>query len=168
MKRTASRITGLLLTLAITLTVSGWVPFTAPVTIHSTPEGAEVYNAGTDELLGTTPYSTRVFLFSKELELRMNKFDTVPVELNYNSEKDIFKTLTPTPVLVYTKPSAEIFEADSDKLIGETPMDVQVFMDSRDYVVKKHDYYNQDVAIGLQTDNPQIIELKHRPLITIN
>ena len=168
MKQTATRIAGLLLTMAITLTVSGWIPFTAPVTIHSTPEGAPVYKAGSDIQIGTTPYKTFVFIWDRDYEVRMDKFYTEPVLLDCHSPKDIYVTLRPTPVLVYTKPSAELYNAESGERVGDTPMDVTVFTEDRNYVIKKDDYYSQDVTIGLETKNPQVIELKHRPLITIN
>ncbi|QHI69952.1 PEGA domain-containing protein [Tichowtungia aerotolerans] len=168
-KKNAFRIANLILTLAITLTVSGWIPFTAPVTINSSPEGAPVFKAGEEDPIGVTPFQTYVFLLDKELEIRLDKFYTESIVLNYDSPEDLFFELRPQPVLVYTKPSAEIYEADSGKLAGDTPMDVEVLVDeARDYVIKKKDYYDQNVTISLETQNPQIFELKHRPLITVS
>lgn len=168
-KQTVLRATSLVFTLAITLTVSGWIPFTAPVTITSTPEGAPVFEVGAEEPIGVTPFETFVFVFDKELEVRMDKFYTEPVLLDYNSPKDIHINLRTQPVLVYTKPSAELYDADSGELIGKTPMDVTVLMDTnRNCVIRKKDYFDQEVIVGLETENPQIFELKHRPLMTMS
>lgn len=169
MKQIARWATGLFSVLAILFTVSGWVPFTAPVTIHSTPEGAEVFRAGEENPLGVTPFKTSVFIADKDLEVRMDNFYSESVVLNHNSPKDIVVTLHPIPVLVYTVPSAEIYSADSGKFVGETPGDIDVIPDEeRDYVIRKPDYFNQNVTIKLETPNPQIFELKHRPLMTLS
>lgn len=168
-KHTVRRAIGLFSALAITLTVSGWVPFTAPVTLHSTPEGAEVFKAGGEEAIGTTPFETFVFITDRELEVRLDRFHSETVVLDYNSPEDVYVNLRPQPVLVYTVPDAEIYSADSGELVGETPMDIPVDMDeARSYVIRKKDYFNENVTIGMETANPQIFELKHRPLITLS
>jgi hypothetical protein len=163
------RIASLFIAVAITLAVSGWIPFTAPVTIHSTPEGAAVYQTGEDDLIGVTPFETYVLLFNKDLEVRMDKFYSEPVRLDYDSPENVYINLRPQPVLVYTKPSAELYDADSGEFLGKTPMDVEVRVDEdRNCVIRKKDYFDQKVTIGLDTENPQIFELKHRPLITLS
>lgn len=167
MKQLTSRLAGLILAVVITLTVSGWIPFTAPVTIHTYPAGAPVYKTGTDELVGTTPLSTFVFVKDQDYEIRMDKYEPHPIKLDHNSRKDLYIKLKPTPVLVYTKPSAEIFSAATGEKVGDTPIDMPVTLKSRDFIIKKEDYFNQKVTVGLESKNPLVIELQHRPLITI-
>jgi hypothetical protein len=45
---------------------------------------------------------------------------------------------------------------------------VNVELTDRNYVLKAKDYYDKNITIGLGTDNPLIVELAHRPLITIS
>lgn len=161
------RVASLFFVLALISTTCGWIPFVAPVTIHSTPEGAEVYTAGATNAVGVTPFKTYIFHPSKKFEIRLDKFRNKPVTLNFNSPKDVFVTLHPIPVLVYTKPNADIYAAGSDTLLGRTPLEVDVLLKDQNYVLKTKDYYDQNIVVGLSSPNPLVIEMKHRPIITI-
>ena len=172
MKRTISKFACLICTLTVVFTTCGWVPFTAPVTIHSTPEGAEVYRAGEELPVGVTPFDTRVFISSKEFEVRLDKYHSETLTLGYNSPKEVHVTLSPKPVLVYSKPSAEIYAEGSDLPLGktswETFMEVDIFAEDRNYVLKAEDYYDKEITLGLATENPVVVELEHRPIITLS
>ncbi|MBC8206054.1 MAG: PEGA domain-containing protein [Kiritimatiellales bacterium] len=163
-----SRLAGLLLTLALVSTTCGWIPFTAPVTIHSTPEGAAVYKAGGEEPIGVTPFKTRVFHTDKIFEIRMDKFYNEPVILNFDSPENVYLKMRPEPVLVYTKPVADVYPAGSDTSLGKGSVEVNVLHEDRDYIIKAADYYDKEITIGLATDNPVVVELEHRPLITLS
>lgn len=167
-KQTVSRLTGLLLTLAMTFTTSGWIPFTAPVTIETDPEGAEVYEAGTETLLGTTPYKTLVFMCSKQLEVRMENYFPEEVVLDHKTPETVSVTLKPTPVLVYTVPAADVVDADGTVVASGGTSEIDVLDEEKTYTVTADKYYDEQVTIGLGTESPQIIELKHRPLITLS
>jgi hypothetical protein len=163
-----SRLTGLSLILASTLTAAGWIPFTAPVTIETDPDGAEVFAAGGETPLGVTPFNTRVFMGEKRLEVRMDKFYTEEVVLNQDTPETVALTLRPTPVLVYTKPAAALYAEDSSTPLstdGRTA--VSVSLEDKNYVLKAKDYFDKKITIGLGTDSPQVIELEHRPLIKL-
>ncbi len=163
-----SRFTGLFLTLAITLTASAWIPFTAPVTIETDPEGAEVFAKGGETPLGVTPFSTRVFAGEKRLEVRMDRFFTEEVVLDHSTPETVSLTLRPTPVLVYTKPAAALYaEGSSTPLSTDGRTEVSVSLEDKNYVLKAKDYFDKEITIGLHTDSPQVIELEHRPLIKL-
>lgn len=166
-KKTVSRFLGLLLIPVLIISVCGWLPFTAPVTIHSVPEGADVYKAGKTEVLGTTPYSTRVFHFDKHFEIKKDKFHTETVTINYNTVEKVYVTLRPTPVLVYTKIDADIYEAGAAAPFGKTPIEVEVQMEPRTCTLKRVDYFDKEITIGLETENPIVTELKRRPIVTL-
>lgn len=166
-KKTVSRILGLLLIPAIVVSVCGWSPFTAPVTIHSVPEGADVCKAGEAEVLGTTPYSTRVFHFDKHFEIKKDKFHTGTITVDYNTMEEVYVTLNPAPVLVYTKIDADIYEAGAAAPFGKTPIEVEVQMEPRTCTLKRTDYFDKEITIGMETENPIVTELKRRPIVTL-
>ena len=163
-----SRLAGLFLTLALISTTCGWIPFTAPVTIHSTPENAPVYKPGGEKPIGVTPFKTRVFHADKAFEVRMDKFYDEPILLDFNSPENVYIKMKPKPVLVYTKPAADVYPVGSDTSLGNGSVDVDVLYEDRDYVIKAADYYDQEITIGLATDNPVVVELEHRPVITLS
>lgn len=161
------RVASLFFVLALISTTCGWIPFVAPVTIHSTPEGAEVYKVESETPAGITPFKTYIFHGDKAFEVRLDKFHTEPITLNFESPEDVFVPLRPVPVLVYTKPNADIYAAGSDTPLGSTPLDVNVLLDDKNYVLKTKDYYDQEIVIGLSSPNPLVTEMKHRPIITV-
>lgn len=158
------RIAGLLLPLIIVFTTCGWLPFTAPVTIHSTPEGAKVYLEGKKDPVGVTPFKTRVFLKKRQYEVKLDKFFTEPVELNFDSPKNIYIKMRLKPVLVYTTPAAKIYPVGSDTALGSGSVEVNVFPEDREYIVKADGYRDQRITIGPSTESPQVIELKPLPV----
>ena len=167
-KKSLSRLTGLFLTLALISTTCGWIPFTAPVTIHSTPEGAAVYKPGGEEPVGVTPFKTRVFHTDKTFEVRLDKFHNETVVLDFNVPENVYLKMRPKPVLVYTKPAAEVYPAGSDTSLGKGSVEVDVLYEDRNYIIKAADYYDKEITIGLATENPVVIALEHRPLITLS
>ena len=163
-----ARLAGLFLTLALISTTCGWIPFTAPVTIHSTPENVAVYKPGGEEPIGVTPFKTHIFIADKTFELRMDKFYDEPVTLAFDSPENVYLKMKPKPVLVYTKPAADVFPVGSDTSLGNGSVDVKVLYEDRNYVIKAADYYDKEITIGLATDTPVVVELEHRPVITLS
>ncbi len=164
------RFAGLLFALALICTTCGWgrILIFAPVIIHSIPEGAEVYRTDGTKALGVTPFKASIFHASKTFEVRMDKFFTQPVVLTFDSAREVYVMLKPKPILVYSKPTAEIFAVGSDTPLGKTPLKVDVRQEDRNYVLKAEEYYDLEVTLGVSVDNPVVVELAHRPLITLN
>jgi hypothetical protein len=74
--------------------------------------------------------------------------------------------------LVYTKPNAEVYASgeyasNSDKPLGTTPFEVPVYQEPRAYTLRADEYYEKEVTIGMGTENPVVIELDRRPIITL-
>lgn len=168
MKKNISKFACLFCTLAVVFTTCGWIPFAAPVTIHSSPEGAEIYLEGGETPIGVTPYKDLIFISDKVYEVRMDKYHSQTVELNYDSAEDIFVELIAKPILVYSSPTAELYADGSGTSMGKTPINVDVLKEDRTYILKAKDYYDQEVTIGLNTENPLVIEMEHRPIITLS
>lgn len=166
-KQCVSRLVSLFFVLALISTTCGWIPFTAPFTIHSVPEGAAVYRAGGTTPVGTTPYKSHIFHFERTYEVRMDGFFNEPVLVDYNAAEDIFVKLRALPVLLYTKPDADVYAAGSDTPLGNTPLDMDVYHEDRTYTLKAKDYYDKEITIGLATKTPMVIELDRRPIITL-
>ncbi|MBI9021384.1 MAG: PEGA domain-containing protein [Verrucomicrobia bacterium] len=162
-----SRLVGLFFVLALISTTCGWIPFTAPFTIHSVPEGAAVYKTGGTTPVGTTPYKSHIFHLERTYEVRMDGFFNEPVLVDYNAAKDIYVKLRALPVLLYTKPDADVYAAGSDTPLGNTPLEMDVYHEDRTYTLKAKDYYDKEITIGLATETPMVLELERRPIISL-
>ena len=162
-----SRVISLFFGLALIATTCGWLPFQADFTIHSVPEGAAVYKAGGDQLLGTTPYNGHIFHFDHNYEVRLEGFFDEKLLIDYNTSEDVYVKLRALPVLVYTKPGADLYAAGAEEPFGKTPFEVDVYHEDRTYTLKSKDYYDQEITIGLSTKNPMVLELERRPIITL-
>ncbi|MFA7257319.1 MAG: PEGA domain-containing protein [Kiritimatiellales bacterium] len=155
---------GLFFVLSLILTICSC----APVTIDTVPTGADVYSADGKTELGTTPFDTSIFVGDKNYIVRKARYFDEPVSLNYDSERNVIMKFRPTPVLVYTKPGAEIYPDGSETSIGTTPMKVPVADKDRTYTLKAKDYYDQNITVGIDSPDPLIIELARRPIVTIS
>lgn len=154
---------GMLFLLGLTLAVCSC----APVTISTVPAGAGVYAGNGQIQLGTTPYNTRVFIGDKNFTIRKDRFFDEPVKLDYESSRIVDLKLRPVPVLVYSKPDAEIYPEGTEPALGCTPMKVNVSDKDRGYILKAKDYYDKSIMVGLETANPLVVKLDRRPLVTL-
>ena len=166
-KKRVFQTASLFFALAMISTTCGWLPFTAPFTIHTVPEGAAVYRTGATEPAGITPYKSRIFHFDRTYDVRLEGFFDKPVLIDYNASKEIYVKLRALPVLLYTKPDTAVYTAGSDTPLGDTPLKMDVYHEDRTYTLKAKDYYDKEVTIGLQTTDPLVIELDRRPIITL-
>lgn len=149
--------------LTLILTVCGC----APVSIHSAPPGAAVYKADSDKQVGTTPYNTSVFVSDKNYTVRKERFFEEPVKLDFESPRHINVNLRPMPVLVYSKPDAQVYAAGSATAIGKTPMKLPAYATNCTYILKSEGYYDQEVTVGPESQDTLVVELNRRPLVTI-
>ncbi|HNX53702.1 MAG TPA: PEGA domain-containing protein [Pontiellaceae bacterium] len=140
----------------------------APVTIDTVPTGAAVYSADGQTQLGTTPYNTSIFVSDKNFTVRKDRYFDEPVNLNFDSARNIELKLRPTPVLVYSKPDAQIYPAGSETALGKTPMKVPVYAKERTYTLKAADYYDQDIKVSADSIDPLVVKLERRPIVTLS
>jgi hypothetical protein len=139
----------------------------APVTIDSNPPGAAVYSADGQTQLGTTPFNTSVLVREKSFIIRKKHYFDEPVTLDYNSARTVIVKSRPAPILVYSKPPAEIYSTGSTTPIGNTPMKIQVAESAATYTLKTKDYYDKDVTIDDDSVTPIVVELARRPIVDI-
>ena len=140
----------------------------APTTINTIPSGATVYRLDGQVPMGTTPYKAYVFLTEKNYTLRNDRYFDEPAKLNFDSPSVLNVKLRPTPVLVYSKPEAQIYPAGSETPLGNTPMKVNVQSKERTYTLKAADYYDQDIKISVAAPDPLIVKMARRPIVTIS
>ncbi len=140
----------------------------APVTINTVPAGATVYSADGKNQLGTTPFDTRVVVREKGFSIRKDRYFEEAVKLDFASARTIDLKLRPVPVLVYSKPSAKIYQTGSENPIGGTPMKVTVYDKERNYTLKAADYFDKDITVGPETADPLVVELTRRPFVTLS
>ena len=140
----------------------------APVTIKTVPSEAAVYSADGQTQVGSTPFDTSVFIGDKNFTLRKDRYFDEPVKLDFNSPREIDLKLRPVPVLVYSKPDADIYEAGAETSVGRTPMKISLYDKERIYTLKKADYYDQNITVGLDSPDPIVVKLERRPIVTIS
>jgi hypothetical protein len=140
----------------------------APVTIDTVPVGAAVYSADGQTQLGTTPYDTSIFVGDKDLIVRKDRYSEETVNLDFNAPRKVELKLRPLPILVYSKPDAEIYPSGSENAIGRTPKKITVADKDRTYTLKAADYFDQDITIGLESPDPLVVKLMRRPIVTLS
>lgn len=140
----------------------------APVTVDTVPTGAAVYSGDGQTQVGTTPYDTSIFVSGKNYTVRKERYFDEPVTLDFDAPRKVELKLRPTPVLVYSKPDAQIYPSGSETSIGKTPMKMTVYDKERTYTLKAADYYDQEVSVGLETSNPLIVKMVRRPIVTLS
>lgn len=155
---------GLFSVLSLTLAICSC----APTTINTIPSGAAVYRADGQTQVGTTPFDVSIFVSEKDFTIRKDRYFDEPVKVDYNSEREIDLKLRAMPVLVYSKPDAEIYPAGSETPIGNTPMKIKVGDTAATYTLKAKDYYDQDISIGTESPDPLVVVLARRPIVTIS
>ena len=101
------------LALTLILTICGC----APVTVDTVPTGAAVYSADGQTQIGTTPYDTSIFVNGKDYTVRKEKYFDEPVKLEFDAPRNVAVNLRAIPVLVYSKPDADIYPAGSEASI---------------------------------------------------
>lgn len=140
----------------------------APVTLHSIPEGAAVYEPGGEEPIGVTPYKTKVFTADKTFEVRSDQFKHEPVTIGFESSKHVYVDLKPRPVTVSSIPAADVFAENIQASLGTTPVQVEISKKGTFYNLKAEGYYDKEIRLGL--DTPKTIEytLDRRPIITVS
>jgi len=166
-KHSVFQVVSLFFVLALISTTCGWLPFQADFTIHSVPEGAAIYKDGGDQIIGTTPYEGHIFHFDHTYEVKLEGFYDQKILIDYNTTEDVYVKMKALPVLVYTKPGADIYAAGAEEPFGKTPFEVDVYHTDRTYTLKSKDYYDQEITIGLTTKTPMVLELDRRPIITL-
>jgi hypothetical protein len=140
----------------------------APVTIKTVPSEAAVYSADGKTQIGTTPFDTSVFIGDKNFTLRKDRYFDEPVKLDFDSPREMDLKLRPVPVLVYSKPDADIYEDGAETSVGRTPIKISLYDKERTYTLKKADYYDQNITVGLNSPDPIVVKLKRRPIVTIS
>lgn len=140
----------------------------APTTIDTLPAGAAVYRADGQIQIGTTPYKTSIFLTEKNYTIRKDRYFDEPVKLNYDSTRVVELKLRPMPILVYSKPDAEIYPDGKETSIGRTPMKLKVYDKTRTYTLKAADYYDQNITVGSESADPIVVKLARRPIVTLS
>jgi hypothetical protein len=102
------------------------------VTIHSNPEGAQLFRSGGVELLGTSPVEV---LIEKDTAFEMHKagYDIKPFTLSSESSRDVTVPLKETVgnlekvVIIDSKPSgAKVYRPGGAEFIGKTPLEQPV------------------------------------------
>lgn len=139
----------------------------APVMIESTPSGASVYD-DSETLMGTTPYKTDLFLSSREYTVRKAGFINESVAVNASSPSTISLDLQPRIVTLYSKPTADVYSADSAAPIGRTPVRIQVTEEAQAYTLKLANHSDKVITVDLDSQDLIRTELELLPIVNIS
>jgi hypothetical protein len=152
---------------AMVIALCGWIPFTAPVTIHTTPEGAEVYELGQEAPLGVTPYTTRVLATDKVLELRLPGYAPKTFTIESLERAEVYFELQPQAVTVDSVPPATLIDPATMEVFAETPVEVDITEGPRTFILKVAGFFDKEITVDATTPTPLSVELEALPEITL-
>jgi len=140
----------------------------APVTISSTPTGAEVYDKGTGELVGETPAKVNILYSDKEVLLKKPGYFAKTVNVKSNSPKKVSVTMnTMDRLLLTSNPSgAGVFVPGQDSPVGRTPFELS--QTGVSYEVRLAGYHNQVVNVPSDPESNIRAELQRKPTVTLS
>lgn len=137
-----------------------------PVKLHSEPV-ADIYAAGNDSRLGTTPMMLDVYSNEKTYTLQADGYYSKDVSLREGSPDNVMVHLDRRPlVTMHVKPDGtEIFE--NDEVIGVTPVTVEI-LEPRTFELRRDGHFKQTVTINQAPPYDVKFELEAHPIITID
>jgi len=147
-----------------------------PVLVYSAPD-AEIYPAGSDTPIGTTPMKVSVSDKEKTYTLKLKDYYDQDIKLSVDAADPTVVTMARRPIVTISAEPAgveihengtEIYPAGSDTPIGTTPMKVAVSDKEKTYTLKLKDYYDQDIKLSVDAPDPTVVTMARRPIVTIS
>ncbi|MCF7849066.1 MAG: PEGA domain-containing protein [Kiritimatiellales bacterium] len=140
----------------------------APVTISSTPAGAEVYDKGTGELVGETPTKVNIYHSGRKVLVKKPGYFAKTVDVKSNSPKSVSVDMTPMDRLILTsQPSgAEIYVPGQDRPVGRTPFELS--QTGVSYELRLSGYKNKMVSVPSDPERNVRVELQREPTVMLS
>ncbi len=156
------------LSIAIGLLAAFGITGCAPVTVSSTPPGANVYTKNKNKLIGTTPVKVNLVVRDKELVVRKD---------GYFSKSVVLSTIDPVSttvelrrrerVLLVTEPAGADLYVDGVGRVGKTPYKIDYTQPYRTFQVKVPGYASRSVTIPEDPESNVVIKLDREETVTL-
>ena len=141
----------------------------APVTVSSTPEGANVYYKNSDKLIGNTPAKVSLFASTREVVIRKAGYFSKTVALSpVGSEQVSVKLKRRKQVLLLSEPAgAELFVEGEEARVGKTPYRVNYDKPYRTFEARLSGYAPKSYTISEDPEGNLTIKLERVPMVTV-
>ncbi len=157
-------VTGVSAALALAFTMTGC----APVSMSSTPKGAQVYYKDSEKMIGTTPIKVNLIASNKELVVRKKGYFSKTVVLSPIDPKSVNVVLDRRDkVLLLSKPSgAELFVEGIGR-VGRTPFRLDYDKPYRTFQVEAEGYAMQLFTIPEDPEGDVVIDLERNDAVVV-
>lgn len=168
-KKTVRFLTKLSIATISILSLCGWAPLTAPVTIHSDPSDATVSDVSSGTVLGTTPFDTRVFTGEKFFRVSKLGYFSKDITLNHSSARDVSIKLDQIfPAVIKSQPeNATVYKPGTDTPVGQTPFTVDTSKKDTELTLKLFGYHDESVTVKQFSSETSQVTFKRLPTIII-
>ena len=141
----------------------------APVTVSSTPEGANVYYKNSDKMIGHTPTKVSVYASDQEIVVRKEGYFSKTVLISsVGPEKISVQLKQRKRVLLLSKPSgAELFIDGKDEPVGKTPHRIDYDKPYRTFEIRSSGYVSQSYTIPEDPEGNLTLELVRAPTVMV-
>ncbi|WP_372807864.1 PEGA domain-containing protein [Pontiella sp.] len=140
----------------------------APVTMKSTPSGAEVYYKDSNELIGTTPLKVNLLASDKELLFRKPGYFSKTIVVSPIDPENISVVLARRDrVLLVSKPNgAELFVEGVGR-VGRTPYRIDYSKPYREFLVRAPGYAEQKFTIPEDPEGDVMVDLSREDTVMV-
>ena len=155
---------------SVALVMTGMLGLTgcAPVTVSSVPPGAEVYTAGRNKLLGTTPIKVNMVASDKELVIRKDGYFSKTVVLSsIDPESTTVELKRCERILVITRPVSAELHIKGTGRIGVTPYKMDYNLPYRTFVVQAEGYAAKTITVPEDPESHIIIDLEREETVRL-
>ena len=141
----------------------------APVTVSSTPDGANVYYKNSDKLVGSTPAKVMLYANAREVVVRKDGYFSKTVLLSPVGKENIDVELDPRErVLVLSHPTgAELFVEGQEKRVGKTPYLLDYDKPYRSFEVRSPGYVSKIFDVPEDPEGNLVIDLEREQSIMV-
>ncbi len=141
----------------------------APVTVSSTPEGANVYYKNSDKLIGGTPVKFSLYANAKEVVVRKEGYFSKTVLLSpIGPEKIDIQLDRRDRVLLLSHPSGvDLFVEGREDRIGKTPYRVDYDKPYRVFEIRAPGYVPESYTIPEDPEGDLVIKLVRAPTVMV-
>jgi hypothetical protein len=155
---------GMVAALAMAFAVTGC----APVSLSSTPKGAQVYYKDSDKLIGTTPIKVNLIANNKELVVRKNGFFSKTVVLSPIDPKSVNVVLDRRDkVLLLSKPTGAELYVEGVGRVGRTPFRLDYDKPYRTFQVEAPGYATQLFTVPEDPEGDVVIDLERGDAVVV-
>jgi hypothetical protein len=136
-----------------------------PVRVDSNP-GAEIYPAGSETSIGSTPRKLPVGDKASTYTLKAKGYYDQDITINLETAESLVIELTRRPIVTLSAAPEGVEVYENGKLIGPAPVQEEI-LTPRTFELRKENYFTKTVTLEGAPPYEASVELKPFPVITV-